>query len=81
MLALQHLLKQDCGSCHGMTLRGGLGPSLLPQDLSTRSVTALTQKILWGVPQRGMPAWQPLLSEAEAAWLAEQLVNGASATP
>ena len=28
---LLHLLRQDCGSCHGLTLRGGLGPlSSLP---------------------------------------------------
>jgi mono/diheme cytochrome c family protein len=23
---LLHLLKHDCGSCHGMTRKGGLGP-------------------------------------------------------
>ena len=23
---LEHLVKQDCGSCHGLTLKGGLGP-------------------------------------------------------
>jgi len=28
---LLYLLKQDCGSCHGMTLQGGLGSSLLPE--------------------------------------------------
>lgn len=25
---LETLLYQDCGSCHGMTLKGGLGPAL-----------------------------------------------------
>ena len=30
---LRYLLKQDCGSCHGMTMKGGLGPALLPQTL------------------------------------------------
>ncbi|MDX2370482.1 MAG: hypothetical protein QNK36_19105, partial [Colwellia sp.] len=25
---LTHMVKQDCGSCHGMTLKGGLGPAL-----------------------------------------------------
>ncbi|MCG8427047.1 MAG: cytochrome c, partial [Chromatiales bacterium] len=24
---LLHLLKHDCGSCHGMRLEGGLGPA------------------------------------------------------
>src|SRR4030042_188664 len=26
--ALRHLLAQDCGSCHGLTLQGGPGPAL-----------------------------------------------------
>jgi hypothetical protein len=29
---LIHLVRQDCGSCHGMTLQGGLGPALLPAN-------------------------------------------------
>jgi len=29
--ALVDLVRQDCGSCHGMTLKGGLGRSLLPE--------------------------------------------------
>ncbi|MGD8874759.1 MAG: cytochrome c, partial [Gammaproteobacteria bacterium] len=30
---LLYLLKHDCGSCHGMTRKGGLGPALLPENL------------------------------------------------
>lgn len=33
---LIHLLKQDCGSCHGLTLKGGLGPALLPDVLLSK---------------------------------------------
>ncbi|MBY0432057.1 MAG: cytochrome C oxidase Cbb3, partial [Rhodospirillales bacterium] len=29
--ALFNLLAQDCGSCHGLTMKGGLGPALLPE--------------------------------------------------
>ncbi|HAF55336.1 MAG TPA: cytochrome C55X NirC, partial [Thauera sp.] len=25
---LIHIVRQDCGSCHGLTLKGGLGPAL-----------------------------------------------------
>src|SRR4030065_599626 len=31
--ALRHLLAQDCGSCHGLTLRGGLRPALTREGL------------------------------------------------
>ena len=31
--ALKRLVHQDCGSCHGLTLKGGLGPDLRPQNL------------------------------------------------
>ncbi|NOR41774.1 MAG: cytochrome c, partial [Gammaproteobacteria bacterium] len=33
---LVYFLKHDCGSCHGMTLKGGLGPALLPETLSAQ---------------------------------------------
>jgi len=33
---LLYLLKHDCGSCHGMTRKGGLGPALLPANLRDR---------------------------------------------
>ena len=29
---LLYFIKHDCGSCHGMTLKGGLGPALLPDS-------------------------------------------------
>ena len=74
--ALLDTLKQDCGSCHGMTLRGGLGPALTPQALSDKSVDFLTRTILDGRPNTAMPPWRPLLKEEEARWLAEQLKKG-----
>ena len=36
---LRYLLRQDCGSCHGMTLKGGLGPALLPDNLIVMRVS------------------------------------------
>ena len=73
---LQNLLIQDCGSCHGLTMRGGLGPSLLPEKLSSRSPDYLTAIILHGRPGTAMPPWQGLLSPAEARWIAERLIEG-----
>ncbi|MGC3872545.1 c-type cytochrome [Halomonas sp. GXIMD04776] len=70
---LDTLLYQDCGSCHGMTLRGGLGPSLLPERMERYSAEAITGIILYGVPGTAMPGWSDLLTEEDAAWIAEQL--------
>ena len=71
-----HLLKHDCGSCHGMTLRGGLGPSLLPERLELFSEEQLAATILHGRPGTPMPPWKPFLTEQEALWLAGLLKKG-----
>ncbi len=71
--ALVHLVRQDCGSCHGMTLKGGLGKPLLPRDLKDFSAEALAGIILDGVPDTPMPPWRGQLNEAEALWIARKL--------
>ncbi len=71
-----HLLKHDCGSCHGMTLRGGLGPPLLPERLELFSEKQLAATILHGRPGTPMPPWNPFLTEQEALWLAGLLKKG-----
>ena len=54
---LLYRLRQDCGSCHGMTLKGGLGPALLPDALAARSENDLAAVILNGVLGTPMPPW------------------------
>ena len=73
---LRNLLIQDCGSCHGLTLRGGLGPALLPPQLQGKSADYLSAVILEGRPGNAMPGWRPLLSQDEARWIAERLLQG-----
>jgi cytochrome c55X len=73
---LLYLLKQDCGSCHGMRLLGGLGPALLPENLAAASVEDLTAVILHGRPGTAMPPWKALLTEADARWLSQLLKTG-----
>ncbi len=72
---LQNLLIQDCGSCHGLQMKGGLGPALLPQNLHGKSAEFLSAVILYGRPGTAMPPWKALLSEAEARWIAERLLQ------
>jgi cytochrome c55X len=75
-LELAQFVRHDCGSCHGLTLRGGLGPALTPEALSGRPPAYLKAMILDGRRGTAMPGWRPLLSEAEAAWIAETLLRG-----
>jgi cytochrome c55X len=73
---LAYLVRQDCGSCHGMTLKGGLGAPLLPESLADKHEDALAAVILDGMPGTPMPPWRPLLTEAEAVWIARALKEG-----
>ena len=70
------LVRQDCGSCHGMTLKGGLGPALLPETLKDKPVESLQATILHGRPGTAMPPWQRFLTEAETSWIVAQLQKG-----
>ena len=71
-----HLLKHDCGSCHGMTLKGGLGPSLRPAEIGGISNEMLVQTILNGRPGTPMAPWRISLNEGEAHWLVTRLKEG-----
>ncbi|MDH3763741.1 MAG: cytochrome c [Gammaproteobacteria bacterium] len=73
---LHNLLIQDCGSCHGLQMKGGLGPALLPELLQGKNVDYLSTVILHGRSGTAMPPWSPLLSPEEARWIAERLLQG-----
>lgn len=72
--ALEHLLRHDCGSCHGLTLNGGLGPPLTANALAGKSALALEATILYGRPGTPMPPWGELLSAEEVRWLVHTLL-------
>lgn len=71
-----HLVRQDCGSCHGMTLQGGLGTPLTPEALKEKPPEGLAATIYYGRPGTAMPPWQRFLSEAESRWVVDQLMAG-----
>ncbi len=73
---LEHLVLHDCGSCHGLTLKGGLGPPLLPGDLAGTPDDVLVDTILHGRPGTPMPPWSFALSQGDAEWLVERLREG-----
>jgi cytochrome c55X len=66
---LRNLLNHDCGACHGLTLKGGLGPALLPEALAGKPDNLLISTILNGREGTAMPPWQPFMNRDEAAWL------------
>ncbi|MFP3873327.1 MAG: c-type cytochrome [Thiohalophilus sp.] len=73
---LRHMLIQDCGSCHGMTLKGGLGPALTPQAIGDKPKEAMLATVLHGRPGTPMPPWSDLLSREEARWMIDLLYRG-----
>lgn len=72
---LEHLVRQDCGSCHGLRMTGGLGSPITAQALAGRTPADLVPVILDGMPGTAMPGWRPLLTEDEAHWIAEYLLE------
>jgi cytochrome c55X len=73
---LLQLLHKDCGACHGLSLKGGLGSPLTPQALAGKPAASLVATILNGRPGTPMPPWRPFLSEEEAQWLVQLLQQG-----
>ncbi len=72
---LERLVRQDCGSCHGLTLAGGLGPDIRPAALVGRAPETIATIVLDGVPGTAMPPWRPLISESDADWIALYLLD------
>ena len=70
---LLRLLQQDCGSCHGLRMKGGLGPPLLASAMRALPRDSIAAVIYHGRPGTAMPPWNSLLSAAEAEWLADLL--------
>jgi len=73
---LVRMVRQDCGSCHGLTLKGGLGPPLLAESLREKPVESLRYTVLLGRHGTPMPPWSAFMNEAEADWIVRRLMEG-----
>jgi cytochrome c55X len=73
---LVRMVRQDCGSCHGMRLTGGLGPAITPQALEGKPLLSMASTIYGGRPGTPMPGWSAMLTLEEAHWVAQQLAEG-----
>ena len=75
---LNNLLIQDCGSCHGMTMKGGLGPALTPEVLKSKPRELIETTITYGRPGTPMPPWNNILTKQEINWMVDRLYQGTS---
>ncbi len=66
---LENFVVQDCGSCHGLTFKGGLGSAFSKKKLNAIPTEALYTIIDKGIEGTPMPAWGPLLSSEEIYWI------------
>lgn len=73
---LEHLLVQDCGSCHGLRLTGGLGPAITRDALAGKPRESLIATVSHGRPGTAMPGWNALLDEQDIVWLVDLLLEG-----
>lgn len=73
---LVRLVRQDCGSCHGMRLTGGLGSPLTADALRDKPIVSMVATVMHGRPGTAMPPWQAMLSEADAQWIVARLAAG-----
>jgi cytochrome c55X len=73
---LVRMVRQDCGSCHGLHLTGGLGPALTREALADKPLDSMVATIYGGRPGTPMAPWKAMLSEADALWIAQQLFAG-----
>ena len=73
---LVRMVRQDCGSCHGLRLTGGLGPALTPQALADKPLDSMVATIYGGRPGTPMAPWKAMLTEQDALWIAQQLFAG-----
>lgn len=73
---LANLVRQDCGSCHGLTLKGGLGRPLTVSHMRLLDEDTIRKIVLDGIPGTAMPGWRGLLSAKDAEWIARALREG-----
>ncbi len=72
---LTNMFKHDCGSCHGLSMKGGLGSPLLAESVKNKTDLFLVNTILDGRKGTAMPPWKPFITKQEAFWLVNNLIR------
>ena len=75
------LYQQHCASCHGGDRLGGMGPALLPENLSRLRKDEAHKVIREGRPATQMPAFGDTLTDKEVNALAEFIYQSPETEP
>ncbi len=73
--------KQHCASCHGEVRLGGVGPALLPENLSRTRKPAAKDVITNGRALTQMPGFSALLNEKQIDHLVDYIYQPAETKP
>ncbi|WP_449284462.1 cytochrome D1 domain-containing protein [Marinobacter sp. PE14] len=75
------LYQQHCASCHGTNRLGGMGPALLPENLSRLKKPQAETAIRHGRPATQMPAFADVLDSDSITALAEYIYQPPADSP
>ena len=83
MLGLgEAIFKSNCASCHGQNLEGGIGPNLTDEYwLHGGGVKNIFKTIKYGVPEKGMIAWQATISPGDIQKISSYILSKQGTKP
>jgi nitrite reductase (NO-forming)/hydroxylamine reductase len=67
--------EKECQGCHGPIHQGGVGSDLRPEALKQKETYALAEKIMNGVENTAMPAWNSTFSKDDAMGMVDWLMD------
>jgi len=67
--------EKECQGCHGPIHQGGVGSDLRPKALKKKSREFLAERIMNGVENTAMPAWNSSFSSDDAAGMIDWLMD------
>lgn len=73
---IKRLLQNTCSSCHGVDLKGAIGPALKPETLANKADDMLIDTIYNGRKGTMMSSWKASMNKEEIAWLVGILKSG-----
>jgi len=67
--------EKECQGCHGPIHQGGVGSDLRPKALKSKSREFLAERILHGVDNTAMPAWNSTFTKDDASGMVDWLMD------